>query len=133
MKYSPAIKVYVAGRYSGDNVLDVLRNIGRGEAAAAELFDMGFAPFCPWHDKDYVIKNPEGDFTVEKFYNYSMAWLEVCDIVLLLPGWETSKGTLKEIERAEELGIPVIYPGRSGKFNMRALLQVVSEMSIDNE
>ncbi len=25
------IKVYVAGAYSGNNVLDVLKNIGRGE------------------------------------------------------------------------------------------------------
>jgi hypothetical protein len=36
-----------------------------------------------------------------------MAWLEVSDAVLLIEGWEKSKGTLAEIERAKALGIPV--------------------------
>jgi hypothetical protein len=38
-----------------------------------------------------------------------MDWLEVSDIVYVLPGFETSKGTLAEIERAEELNIPIVY------------------------
>ena len=33
------IKVYVAGAYSADNVIDVLKNIGKGEFAAGQ--------FCP--------------------------------------------------------------------------------------
>lgn len=102
-------RIYVAGAYSADNVLDVLRNIGRGEKMCAELFSIGFAPFCPWHDKSYVTYNPNGDFTVEQFYQYSMAWLEVSDAILVIPGWEKSKGTIAEIKRADELGIPVFY------------------------
>lgn len=100
-------KVYVAGPYSADNVLDVLKNIGRGEKMCAELFGMGYAPFCPWHDKSYVTSRYDAEFTVEQFYEYSMAWLEVSDCVLLLPGWETSRGTIAEIERAKALGIPI--------------------------
>jgi len=100
-------RVYVAGPYSADNVLGVLKNIGRGEGACSELFGLGFAPFCPWHDKSYVINRFDDDFTVEQFYDYSMAWLEVSDAVLLVKFWETSFGTLAEIERAEKLGIPV--------------------------
>ena len=102
-------RIYVAGPYSADNVLDVLRNIGRGEKMCADLFALGFAPFCPWHDKDYIINNPNGDYTVDDFYKYSLAWLEVSDAVLLVEGWESSKGTLAEIERSKELGIPVFY------------------------
>ena len=102
-------KVYVAGPYSADNVLDVLKNIGRGQKACVELFKRGYAPFCPWHDKTYVIDDPDFDFTVQQFYDYSMAWLEASDAVLVLEGYERSKGTLKEIERAKELGIQVFY------------------------
>ena len=100
-------KVYVAGAYSANNIIDCLKNIGRGEYYSAKIFMMGLAPFCPWHDADYVIKNWDKDFTVKMFYDYSMAWLDVSDCVFLVPGWENSKGTLAEIERAKELGIPI--------------------------
>jgi hypothetical protein len=36
--------------------------------------------------------------------------MEASDAVLLLPGWENSKGTLLEIARAEEICLPVFYP-----------------------
>jgi len=100
-------RVYVAGSYSADNVLDVLINIGRGEEASTQLFLLGFAPFCPWHDKDFVLRRPNANFTIPMFYEYSMAWLEVSDAVLVLPNSENSKGTQKELARARELGIPI--------------------------
>lgn len=103
------IRVYVAGPYSANNVLDVLKNIGRGQKACAELFRLGFAPFCPWHDKSFVTDQPEEQFTVEQFYRYSMAWLDVSDCILILPGWEESSGTIAEYERASELGIPQFF------------------------
>lgn len=102
-------KVYVAGPYSANNVLGVLQNIGRGEKMCAKLFKMGFAPFCPWHDKSYITDNIDVEFAVDFFYKYSIAWLEVSDCVLVLCGWELSKGTIAEIKRANELNIPVYY------------------------
>jgi len=102
-------KVYVAGAYSADNVLDVLKNIGRGEEVCAELFLRGYAPFCPWHDKDFVFKRPYHKFTVDMFYDYSIAWLKVCDVMFVTGGWENSAGTKKEIKIAEEMGIPIYY------------------------
>ena len=109
------IKVYVAGAYSANNVIDVLKNIGRGEKEAAKLFQLGYAPFCPWLDKDFITKFPESNFTVQQFLDYSMEWLKVSDVVYIVPNieglinWTDSKGTLKEIETANELKIPVIF------------------------
>lgn len=102
-------KVYVAGAYSASNIIDCLKNIGKGEYYSSQVFLEGFAPFCPWHDKDFVIKNWDKDFNVEMFYKYSIAWLEVSDIMFVIPGWENSKGTLAEIKRANELNIPIVY------------------------
>ncbi len=34
-------RIYVAGKYSADNVLDVLKNIGRGQAMCSKLFSLG--------------------------------------------------------------------------------------------
>ena len=80
-------RVYVAGAYSADNIVECLRNIGRGEDYSARIFNMGFAPFCPWHDKEFVIRNWNADYIVQQFYDYSIAWLEVSDCVFLVPGW----------------------------------------------
>lgn len=102
-------RIYVAGPYSANDVLDVLKNIGRGEKACAELFSRGYAPFCPWHDKSYVIDMPDSNFTVQQFYDFSTAWLEVSDCIYILPNSENSKGTQAEIKKAKELNIPIFY------------------------
>jgi len=112
---SRRIRVYVAGAYSDSNVLGVLKNTGRGEEVAANLFQLGFAPFCPWHDKAYVISHWREPFEVSQFYEYSMAWLEVSDCVLVVPNaeglrnFEDSVGTIKELEEAQAKNIPVFY------------------------
>jgi hypothetical protein len=109
------IKVYVAGAYSDTNVLGVLKNIGRGEYWAAKLFMEGFAPFTPWHDKEFVIQHWDKDFTVKMFYDYSMEWLRVSDVVFIIPNheglrnWQDSNGTLDEIGEAKRLNKPIFY------------------------
>ncbi len=104
------MRVYVAGPYSADNVIDVLKNIGRGQEACAQLFRLGFSPFCPWHDKDFVIRCYQSKFTVDQFYKYSLDWLAVSDCMIVVGDWWLSKGTMKELEFAEEHNIPV-YDG----------------------
>ena len=101
-------RVYVAGAYSGNNVIEILQNIGRGEWYSAQIFKLGYSPFVPWHDKDFVIKLWDQELDVDMFYKYSLTWLEVSDIIFLVPGWEKSKGTLKEIEVANKLGIRIV-------------------------
>ena len=103
-------RVYVAGAYSADNVITVLDNMRAGMRLSLEVLLAGFAPFVPWFDYHFQLMLREGeDLTVGHYYKYSMAWLEASDYVLVVPGWENSKGTKAEIARAEELGIPVFY------------------------
>lgn len=103
-------RVYVAGAYSAGNVIDVLRNIGRGEKMCAELFRRGYAPFCPWHDKSYVIDNFDKPLDINMFYEYSISWLEVSDMMLVInENSETSVGTKNEIEFAKNRNIPIYY------------------------
>jgi hypothetical protein len=103
------LRVYVAGKYSADNVLDVLRNIGHGRKVCAELFALGFAPFCPWYDADFIIQNPDGQFTVKQFYDYSIAWLAVSNVMLVISGVEDSTGVHGEIEFCKKNNIPIVY------------------------
>lgn len=108
-------KVYVAGAYTDDTVIGILRNIGRGQAWASLVFRSGMAPFCPWFDKEFVINQYIADYDVKDFYEYSLAWLRASDAVFIVPNekglrdWQDSKGTLAEIKEAERLGIPVFY------------------------
>lgn len=103
-------RVYVAGAYSSDNVLGMLSNMRKGMKLAKDVLLRGYAPFTPWHDFHHTLMLDEGEeLFVHAYHNFSMSWLEVSDAVLLVPGWENSKGTATEIKRAQELNIPIFY------------------------
>ena len=106
MPKSPRLRVYVAGPYSADNVIDVLANIRKGQKSAYELLKAGFAPFCPWLDYQLSFY---GEITIEEYRDYSIAWLDGSEAVFVLPGWEKSSGTKAEMARAKELGIPIFF------------------------
>lgn len=103
-------RIYVAGAYSANNVIDVLNNMRRGMRLSTEVMLAGFAPFCPWLDYNFQLQlRGSESLSVNDYYQYSMAWLEASDGVLLVPGWENSKGTTAEIARAKELRIPIFF------------------------
>ena len=102
--------LYVAGPYSNPSVVEVFNNMNRGMRKATEKFLEGWAPFCPWNDYHYTLMlRGEEKLTVEDYYEYSLAWLRKSDAVYVLKGWETSKGTIKEIEVARSLNIPIEF------------------------
>ena len=103
-------RLYIAGPYSANNVITVLDNMRNGMRVAVEALLEGFSPFTPWHDYHFqlsLIGNEK--LCVEHYYRFSMDWLEASDAIYVLNGYETSKGTLAEIGRADELSIPVYY------------------------
>ena len=100
------MKIYLAGPYSGDNVISVLSNIRQGIQAAADLMRKGHIVYCPF--LDFLIGLMPGEAIPQEIYQVnSLAWINCCDLLLLLPGWETSNGTKREIKEAESHGIPV--------------------------
>jgi hypothetical protein len=103
-------RVYVAGAYSADNVLGVLDNIREGVRWSTQVLLAGYAPFSPWTDFHFqLMLRGDEELQVEDYYEFSLAWLRVCDAVFVTPDWEQSKGTRAEIAEAERLGIPVVY------------------------
>ncbi|HUX79897.1 MAG TPA: DUF4406 domain-containing protein, partial [Alphaproteobacteria bacterium] len=75
-----------------------------------EVFLAGYSPYVPWHDFHHNLMLRDGEsLSVDDYYEMSMAWLEVSDAMLVLPGWQKSKGTIAEITRAVELDIPIFY------------------------
>lgn len=102
-------RVYVAGPYSADNVLDVFANMRRGMKLSVEVRQMGFAPFSPWMDFYYFLLNEADAFDLQNCYRYSLAWLEVSDAIIFTPDWEKSYGARKEHEFAVKNNIKIFY------------------------
>jgi hypothetical protein len=103
------LRVYVAGPYSADNIMDVFKNIRRGIQWSVKLLTIGFAPFTPWTDFQISLGDELNQIKIEDYYQYSLEWLSVSDVVFVQGKWETSKGTIAEIAQAEKLEIPVYY------------------------
>jgi hypothetical protein len=109
-------RIFVAGPYSADNVIAMLDNISAGLRMSTRIMLAGGSPFCPFADflMHLVLRDGES-LGVNDYYAHSLEWLEVADAVMVLPGWEASKGTLAELDRARLLGIPVFYDFHSLK------------------
>ena len=95
------IRVYVAGPYSGG---EPEMNVRVAVLAGDELLNAGLVPFVPhlchfWH---YLCPR-----TYEEWMAYDLAWLEVCDCLLRLPG--ESSGADAEVAEMERLGKPVFH------------------------
>ena len=98
-------KIYIAGPYSAGNIMQVLKNISVGQKMAVRLLSYGFAVYCPFVDYQFAIL--ESNLSKELFQKNSMEWVKVSDAMILLPGWEGSGGTLREIVVAEKHGVRV--------------------------
>ena len=102
------VRVYVASPYTiGDTAVNVRKQIDIGN----ELIENGFVPFLPLlsHFQHMIHYQP-----YEVWMNQDMTWVASCDCLLRLPG--ESKGADREVERANEVGIPVFF-NRSDLYN----------------
>lgn len=107
-------RVYIAGlltprgRWSKNLAIDHLINQRKMIRQALEALFAGFDPFVPAFDHQFWMVMSDNEVITEAMIKrYSKSWLEVCDAVVLTPGWQQSSGTLAEIKHAEALGIPV--------------------------
>lgn len=101
--------VYVAGKYSGTDYLNIDRNIVAAREAAAELFNAGVMAFIPHlHAAHFECITPEVPY--EFWTELDMHFLRTsCQAVYFLPGWESSRGSVAEHTEAQILRYPIFY------------------------
>ena len=104
-------RIYIVGSITPTNkeenpVLEYGKNFMKFLDAAKRLARYGYAPFVPIFDFPLSVYGA-GEFDIEVFYEMRLSFLTVCDAVFLLPGWENSKGSKKELKVATEAGIPI--------------------------
>jgi len=107
------VRIYLAGPYTEyrnaqGTLLSVDYNIGVAEGYAAGLYRRGHTPFCP-HTMTARFERNFPDIPRQVYLETDLEWLELCDAILLLPGWEESEGAKIELERAKELGLKIYY------------------------
>ena len=101
------MRIYLAGKYSADNIIGVLDNIHNGIKVATKIIKKGHAVFCPWLDYQYHFF--DNTLTKGDYQRNSMAWVDACDELWVMPGSEASQGTQREIIRATEMGKRIRY------------------------
>ncbi len=89
-------RIYIAGAITG---ADIQHQILLSGFVNAWLVNRGWAVFNPFgscmNDACLVVPN-------EKWYAQDLEWLADCDALVLLPGWETSRGSNRELAQALE-------------------------------
>jgi len=99
--------IYLAGKYRGTskcppiNWLQRQLNIYCARLAAQRLWKEGNITICPH------LNTANFDEESADFLGGYLRLLAKCDKVVVLPGWNQSQGTIKEIKVAHTLNIPV--------------------------
>lgn len=97
--------IYVAGPYSADTDWRRKQNIQRAEHVAAQLWKMGYYAICPHLNSAFF-----GGICPERvFLEGGLEMLRRSDAMILVKGWESSRGTLLEIAEAEKKKIPYYH------------------------
>ncbi len=99
-------KIYVAGALNSDAV-GYIRNLHNMISYSNKLRRKGYSVFVP--GLDILMGLLDGNFDYQDYFENSQPWLVVSDIMFVCPGWESSKGTMKEIELAKKSNIPIVY------------------------
>jgi hypothetical protein len=95
--------VYVAGPYSAPTPQGVDANIQQARQAAIALWREGHVAICPHLNTAHF----EDECPGLDFVKGDLEILSRCDALVMLPGWEQSKGARRELEFATERDIPV--------------------------
>ncbi|MEZ4753100.1 MAG: DUF1937 family protein [Bdellovibrionota bacterium] len=102
---------YLACPYNSPDKGIVAKRFAQATRVAAELLKKKIFVFSPITHGAALIEHGGLKAGWDNWAEYDRTIIERCDkvIVLMLPGWEFSKGVMAEIEIAKELGKLVEY------------------------
>lgn len=96
------MKIYISGPITG---IDKDKCEAVFTLAAGQLALKGYEPVSPWH----LSRLLPPSFTYEDYMEIDMVLLKKCDAILMLPGWENSRGATKELTYAKKNDMKVFF------------------------
>lgn len=98
---------FVAGPYIDTRPEFITKNIEDAKTAAVWLWDHGYYVFCPhMNTAGFHVLTSQGEDVFKAFY-LRVIRSGLIDLIVLLPYWKTSEGTMEEFAFARNLQIPV--------------------------
>ena len=96
---------YIAGPYRGKTIADVVQNIRFAESYAVKYWKLGFAVICPHMNTALFDGHAEDSVWLAG----GLEFVRRSDIIVMIPGWQRSSGSIKELELAKQLNMVAIY------------------------
>lgn len=96
--------IYIAGPYRAKTINEVYNNIAEARRRAEWAWANGYIPICPHLNSAFM----DGIVPDEIILNSYLQLLELCDVILMITGWEKSDGSRAELRRAQRLSLKVI-------------------------
>ena len=92
-------RVYISGPFTGLTDLHVEQNIAAAAAFIPPIIEAGGSPVCMHTQLGPVRRRVGWDAAMA----VCLDQLAPCDALLLIPGWQHSRGALQEYERSSDL------------------------------
>jgi hypothetical protein len=112
-------RVFISGALNSfEGSKGFIENVHKMVKLAGEVRDLGAATYVPCND--ILTSISCGGLCHEDYYDHDLTWLEVCEAMILVPGYENSKGVAGEMKKAKELEIPIFK-------NLEELAEFINE------
>ena len=99
------ILAYIAGKYRDKEVYKIKLNINQAEIFGMDVALLGVYPVIPHMNTPLW----DGLCSQEFFLEGTLELSRRCDILIAMPSWKTSEGSIGEIAEAKRMNKPVFY------------------------
>lgn len=98
--------IFICHPYTPKNGYSMEDNLHLGALICKEVLDLGLTIISPIHHSHSIDQQQKQD--PELWYEQALRLLKKCDVILMCPGWQNSKGCKLEYKKAIEWGIKII-------------------------